>query len=202
MLDPFDAALLNEVQRDESLTADALAERFTAARELTGEPLGVNLFAPQPSAGTPEEIRAYADELAGEAQRYGVALGDPRYDDDLKRGENGPVISERMGRWCAERTVQEAVDTLGKAQIPAAPVLSPQAALDHPHVQAGGFMQQMDYPGLPRPAPISRVALKLSRTPGEIHHRAPVLGEHTQDVLGSLGYDEAAIAALREKGVV
>lgn len=64
------------------LTADALAERFTAARELTGEPLGVNLFAPQPSAGTPEEIRAYADELAGEAQRYGVALGDPRYDDD------------------------------------------------------------------------------------------------------------------------
>ena len=129
-------------------------------------------------------------------------LNDPRFSDDLKRGENGPVISERMGRWCAERTVQEAVDTLGKAQIPAAPVLSPQAALDHPHVRAGGFMQEMDYPGLPRPAPISRVALKLSRTPGEIHHRAPVLGEHTQDVLGSLGYDEAAIAALREKGVV
>ena len=57
-------------------------------------------------------------------------------------------------------------------------------------------------PIAPRPAPVSRVALKLSRTPGEIHHRAPVLGEHTQDVLGSLGYDEAAIAALREKGVV
>lgn len=129
-------------------------------------------------------------------------LIDPRFSDDLKRGENGPVISERMGRWCAERTVREAVDTLGKAQIPAAPVLSPQAALDHPHVRAGGFMQDMDYPGLPRPAPISRVALKLSRTPGEIHDRAPVLGEHTQDVLGSLGYDEAAIAALREKGVV
>ena len=129
-------------------------------------------------------------------------LTDPRYDDDLKRGENGPEISERMGRWCAERTVQEAVDTLGKAQIPAAPVLSPQAALDHPHVQAGGFMQEMDYPGLPRPAPVSRVALKLSRTPGEIRDRAPTLGEHTDEVLGSLGYDAAARAALREKGVV
>lgn len=64
------------------LSADGLAERLTAARGLTTEPLGVNLFAPQPSAGTPEQIGAYAAQLAGEAQRYGVALGDPRYDDD------------------------------------------------------------------------------------------------------------------------
>ncbi len=129
-------------------------------------------------------------------------LTDPRFSDDLKRGENGPVISERMGRWCAGRSVQEAVDVLGKAQIPAAPVLSPQAALDHPHVQAAGFMQQMYYPGLPRPAPVSRVALKLSRTPGEIRERAPVLGEHTDEVLGALGYDAAAIGALRQQGVI
>ncbi|OCB11685.1 2-nitropropane dioxygenase [Mycolicibacterium porcinum] len=64
------------------LTADVLAEKVTAARSLTTEPLGVNLFAPQPSAGTPEQIQAYAAELAGEAQRYGVDLGAPRYDDD------------------------------------------------------------------------------------------------------------------------
>ncbi|WP_273735013.1 nitronate monooxygenase [Mycolicibacterium septicum] len=64
------------------LTAEGLAERVTAARKLTTEPLGVNLFVPQPSAGTSEQIQAYAAELAGEAQRYGVALGDPRYDDD------------------------------------------------------------------------------------------------------------------------
>ncbi|CQD18547.1 oxidoreductase [Mycolicibacterium conceptionense] len=64
------------------LTADALAEKIAAARSLTTEPLGVNLFAPQPSAGTPEQIQAYAAELAGEAQRYGVELGAPRYDDD------------------------------------------------------------------------------------------------------------------------
>lgn len=64
------------------LTADGLAERLTAASGLTTEPLGVNLFVPQPSAGTPEQIQAYAAQLAGEAQHYGVALGDPRYDDD------------------------------------------------------------------------------------------------------------------------
>lgn len=64
------------------LTAEGLAERVTAARKLTTEPLGVNLFVPQLSAGTSGQIQAYAAELAGEAQRYGVALGDPRYDDD------------------------------------------------------------------------------------------------------------------------
>ncbi|WP_171055107.1 nitronate monooxygenase [Mycobacterium sp. DBP42] len=64
------------------LTADALAERIDAARGLTTEPLGVNLFVPQPSAGTSEQIRAYAAELAGEAQRYRVELGTPRFDVD------------------------------------------------------------------------------------------------------------------------
>jgi crotonobetainyl-CoA:carnitine CoA-transferase CaiB-like acyl-CoA transferase len=55
----------------------------------------------------------------GEEDRW---LKDPRFSNDLKRGENGPVISQRMARWCAERTTQEAVDIfLGTAQIPAGP---------------------------------------------------------------------------------
>ena len=94
-------------------------------------------------------------------------LTDPRFADDLKRGENGPVISERMARWCAERTSQEALDTLGAAMIPAGPVLSPQQALDHPHIRAAGFMQDVDYPGLPKPAPLVRAAVRLSETPAK-----------------------------------
>jgi nitronate monooxygenase len=64
------------------LTADAFAARAADARRLTTGPLGVNLFVPQPSAGTPTDIAAYRDSLAGEAQRYGVAPGEPRFDDD------------------------------------------------------------------------------------------------------------------------
>jgi crotonobetainyl-CoA:carnitine CoA-transferase CaiB-like acyl-CoA transferase len=44
--------------------------------------------------------------------------------------------------------------------------------------------------------------VRLSQTPGEIVARPPQLGEHTDLVLTDLGYDAAAIAALREKGVV
>ncbi len=107
-----------------------------------------------------------------------------------------------MARWCAERTTQEAVDTLGQAMIPTGPVLSPQQALEHPHIRAAGFMQDVDYPGLPKPAPTVRAAVRLSETPGEIVSRPPTLGEHTDRVLGELGYDAEAIAALRNNGIV
>src|SRR5689334_22894016 len=64
------------------LSADALAERIAAARNLTTGPLGVNLFAPQPSAATPEAIEKYTAALAPDAQRYGAEPGEPRYTDD------------------------------------------------------------------------------------------------------------------------
>jgi nitronate monooxygenase len=64
------------------LTAEVFAERIALARRLTTGPIGANLFAPQPSAGTPAAIEAYAKALAGEEQRYGASLGSPRFDDD------------------------------------------------------------------------------------------------------------------------
>jgi nitronate monooxygenase len=64
------------------LTAQAFAERLEAARRLTSGPIGANLFVPQPSAGTPAAIAAYADTLVAEADRYGVALGEPKFSDD------------------------------------------------------------------------------------------------------------------------
>jgi crotonobetainyl-CoA:carnitine CoA-transferase CaiB-like acyl-CoA transferase len=86
--------------------------------------------------------------------------------------------------------------------IPTGPVLSPQQALDHPHIRAAGFMQDVDYPGLPKPAPVVRAAVRLSETPGEIASRPPTLGEHTDSILAELGYDAAAIADLRRGGIV
>src|SRR5258705_2706548 len=64
------------------LTAEVFAERITAARGLTSGPIGANLFVPQPSAGTPEDIERYAKALAPEVERYGAQLGEPRFDDD------------------------------------------------------------------------------------------------------------------------
>jgi crotonobetainyl-CoA:carnitine CoA-transferase CaiB-like acyl-CoA transferase len=129
-------------------------------------------------------------------------LNDPRFKDDLARGNNSDDISERMSRWCESRTTAECLSELGEARIPAGPVLSPQEALDHEHIQAMRFMLPVDYPGLPRPAPVADMPVRLSETPGGIRHRAPVLGEHTEEVLAEIGYDDEAVAGLREGGVV
>jgi crotonobetainyl-CoA:carnitine CoA-transferase CaiB-like acyl-CoA transferase len=129
-------------------------------------------------------------------------LNDPRFADDISRGDNAAVISERMSRWCADFTTEEALDRLARARIPAGPVLTPQQVLDDPQVQAMEFYQPVDYPGLPRPAPVAKAAVWLSETPGSIRQRPPTLGEHTDRIMDELGYDTKMIAALRERGVI
>jgi crotonobetainyl-CoA:carnitine CoA-transferase CaiB-like acyl-CoA transferase len=129
-------------------------------------------------------------------------LEDPRFADDISRGDHGEVVSERMARWCAERSTEQCLAELEAARIPAAPVLSPQQALDHEHVRAMRFMLPVDYPGLSRAAPIADTPVRLSATPGGIRRRAPTLGEHTEEVLAEIGYDTEAVARLREAGVV
>jgi crotonobetainyl-CoA:carnitine CoA-transferase CaiB-like acyl-CoA transferase len=129
-------------------------------------------------------------------------LTDPRFADDTARGANGAELSERMARWCAARTTAEVLAELERAQIPAGPVHSPAQALGDPHVQAARLLREIDYPGLPRPAPISDTPVRFERTPARAIERAPLLGEHTDALLGELGYDAAAIAALRADGVV
>jgi crotonobetainyl-CoA:carnitine CoA-transferase CaiB-like acyl-CoA transferase len=129
-------------------------------------------------------------------------LEDPRFKDDLARGNHSAELSERMQRWCAERSSAEAIDTLSRAKIPAAPVLAPQQVLDDPQVGALGLLQPVDYPGLPRPAPVAKAPVWLSQTPGSIRCRAPLLGEHTVEIMTALGYDRAAIEELRRKAVI
>ena len=77
------------------LTAEVFAERIAAARRLTSGPLGVNLFVPQPSAAHTRGDRALRGDAGREAQRYGAALGEPRYDDDAWAAKLDVVLDLR-----------------------------------------------------------------------------------------------------------
>lgn len=86
------------------LTADAVRDQITRTRELTSQPFGLNVFVPERSAVDDTVVAAYAAELAGEAGRYGVALGDPAGGDDhwdaklaLLSEANVPVVSFTFG---------------------------------------------------------------------------------------------------------
>ena len=129
-------------------------------------------------------------------------LEDPRFKDDISRGDHGELISSRLAAWCSERTSAEVLAAMEEARLPAGPVLSPQQVLDDPHVNAKGLFQATPYPGLDKPAPLMKTPVELSRTPGEIRQRPPTLGEHTDQIMQQLGYSAAEIKDLRDKRVI
>ncbi len=129
-------------------------------------------------------------------------LADPRFQDDQSRADHGEVISERMSEWCGERTCAEALAALEAAQIVAGEVYSPQQALDDAHIRAARLLEERAFPGLAGTVPLAPTPIELSETPGTYRRPAPRLGEHTDQILAGLGYDLAAIAALRAERVV
>jgi crotonobetainyl-CoA:carnitine CoA-transferase CaiB-like acyl-CoA transferase len=138
--------------------------------------------------------------LMGDAERW---TSDPRFASDASRGDHSAPIIERMRQWCAERTSDAAIAELERAGIPAGRVQTPQQALDDPQVAAMGFLRAVaDYPGLPAAARVPDLPIRFSTLSAGITSRPPTLGEHTDQLLGALGYDAAAIAALRTDGVV
>ena len=67
--------------------------------------------------------------------------------------------------------------------------------------QEAGLYKYLDYPGAEN-LPIANFPLAMSATPGEIRSRPPTCGEHTDEVLGALGYSAGELAALREARVI
>jgi len=106
-----------------------------------------------------------------------------------------------MNEWSTKYTTQEVVQKMEQARIPCGPDLSPQQALDDPHFQAAGMYRTLDYPGVDN-LPVANFPLAMSASPGEIRRRPPTCGEHTDEVLGALGYSAEALGALRDKRVI
>jgi crotonobetainyl-CoA:carnitine CoA-transferase CaiB-like acyl-CoA transferase len=127
---------------------------------------------------------------------------DPRYGDDDLRWQRSEELNGIMARWCADKTKAEIMTALEAAKLPAAPMLTTQEVLDDPHVQAMGFLQRVPFPGTAKDVPIIETPFRMSATPGEIRMRAPLLGEHTDEVLGEIGFAAAEIEELRTREIV
>jgi len=103
--------------------------------------------------------------------------------------------------WCATHTVEEICATLGEVGIPVGPVRTiPEVAKD-PHLWEREMLVKMD-DALAGEMYVPGVTIKLSKTPGRVGP-VPTPGQHTDDVLHEvLGYDDAMIDGLRQRGVV
>lgn len=129
-------------------------------------------------------------------------LDDPRFADDRLRGEHGEFLSGVMNDWARDKTLGECLALLEKARIPAGRINSPRQALQDETVKAANLIHWMDYPGAPRQVPIFATPVSLSRTPPEIRQRAPLNGEHTDEILAGIGLGAQEIAGLRQRNIV
>lgn len=139
--------------------------------------------------------------------RLGPAIGLPGLATEARFATNGDRVEHRdeLIPILAARFTTEPSETwlarLDDAGIPAGPILDLPAALDSPQARALGSRVRLEHPALGRVDQVG-FPFELSATPAAIRTPPPLLGEHTDEVLAELGYDEAARASLRRAGVI
>ncbi|AJX01028.1 MULTISPECIES: CaiB/BaiF CoA transferase family protein [Burkholderia] len=110
-------------------------------------------------------------------------------------------IDEAIAAWLAPRTIEAALAVLNAADVPAGRIYSVADMFSDPQFVARQMIQRFRLPD-GQEIPLPNITPKLSDTPGDTRWLGPALGEHTDEVLGGLGYEAAAIAALRERRVI
>jgi crotonobetainyl-CoA:carnitine CoA-transferase CaiB-like acyl-CoA transferase len=128
-------------------------------------------------------------------------VDDPRFATDDLRGINGTVLSEAMSQWCANRSTARALDELAGADIPAGPMLTPQQALDDPHVSSV-MMDSAIVDGVDGQVPVVSHPLRFTNGSVPLGSRAPSLSEHTNEILRELGLNEGDIESLRSSRII
>lgn len=126
---------------------------------------------------------------------------DSRFRDRRARTENHDLLSQLLQAiFCAGRR-EEWLSRLQERDVPSAPLNTLEEVFQDPQVREYGFPIEVEHPRMGKMRLVGS-AIELSRTPPQISAPPPTLGEHADQVLRELGYDEAAIARLKEEGVI
>ena len=126
---------------------------------------------------------------------------DPLLADNAGRATRADELDRVIGDWTGRHDAEEAVRRLNNAQVPNSKIYSIADIVRDPQYQARQMIRSVELPdGAMLKVP--GIVPKLSETPGDIEWVGPKLGEHTEEVLGLLGYSGADIDALRARKVI
>jgi formyl-CoA transferase len=149
-------------------------------------------------------IAGNADSLY---RRLMSAIGreDLRDDPALAKNDGRAAQMERIdaaiASWSSNKTQQEVLDEMERAEVPAGRIYSAADIAADPHFAARGMIVDT-VAGDGEPLKVPGVVPKLEATPGAVRAPAPKLGEHTAEVLRELGYSPEDITRLKQEGIV
>jgi crotonobetainyl-CoA:carnitine CoA-transferase CaiB-like acyl-CoA transferase len=140
-------------------------------------------------------------------KRFCEAIGAPQlidhkdYATDKLRSKNRAGMNKAIGEITKHKSSREWIDILNKAGVPCGPIYKMDEVFADEQVKHLKMAAPVHHPKLGDIEVVSQ-AVELSRTPSGVRYPTPEKGEHTDEVLGELGYDAAAIAGLRKQKVV
>jgi len=149
-------------------------------------------------------IGANADSIF---KRMMLAIGrsdlanDPELVHNDGRVKRTKELDDAIAAWTTQHNLEDVLAALDRAEVPAGKIYDIADITSDPHYKAREMILQFELPdgcSLKLPG----IVPKLSQTPGKTHWVGPRLGEHTTEILSSLGYDQAAQLALKQQGVI
>lgn len=150
---------------------------------------------------------ALSASMQSMAERLFKAIGrpemthDPRFRTNEDRVRNAEELDRIIGNFIGQRSYRENLEFFEKNGITAGPLYDAVDILEDPHVKERGVYVEMDDPEVGT-LPVPNVAARLSRTPGGVRRYAPGYGEHTAEVLASLGISADDLEELISEGAI
>ncbi|MGH7431684.1 MAG: CaiB/BaiF CoA transferase family protein [Candidatus Methylomirabilales bacterium] len=126
---------------------------------------------------------------------------DPRFATNAERVRHYRELATLLQPIFLKRKMVAWLGMLEAAGVPAGPIYNMAQVYEDPHVRARAMLVELDHPVAGTIKNIG-IPVKLSRTPGRIRRPAPLLGQHTDEVLRWLGLDQAQIGELRDAGAI
>ena len=126
---------------------------------------------------------------------------DPALANNTGRAKQAERLDAAISEWTGRHTLDEVLAALEAASVPAGRIYTAEDIVKDPHYAARGMIERHTLPD-GTPIDIPGVVPRLAGTPGGTRWVGPKLGEHTDEVLRSIGFDAAQIEALKQAGTV
>ena len=125
----------------------------------------------------------------------------PEFAHNDGRAAKSGLLDAAITHWTSSLPIDQVLSALEAAEVPAGRIYSVADIVSDPHYQAREMLLDAELPGGVS-VKMPGIVPKLSETPGGVNWQGPTLGQHTDDILGSLGLTGADIQRLKTSGVV